>query len=156
MPVVTFGKVTVTSELNADLLTFNVTCTSMYGPVTSVAWTVDGGPVPNENNPITTRKLDNTTTGAYTLTLSVTGRLTGTYNCIVTSVRPEDIRFSPGTHVTSAEMTISGEYDIVIVYLTIALYYHYHSYTFCIRATGFQQIHPCIFCLSIVSISLIC
>ena len=122
-PVVTFGKVTITSELNADPLTFNVTCTSMYGPVTSVAWTVDGSPVPSENNPVTTRTVDNTITGAYTLTLSVTGRLTGTYNCTMTSVRPEYIRFSPGMHVTSAEMTISGKYDSVIVYFTIALHY---------------------------------
>ena len=115
MPVATSGEVTVTSELNTNPLTFNVTCTSMSGPVTSVAWTVDGSPVPNENNPITTRTVDDTETGAYTLTLSVTGRLTGTYNCTVTSVRPEDVDFSPGMHVTSAEMMISGEYDSVIV-----------------------------------------
>ena len=121
--MLTFGKVTVTSELSTDPLTFNVTCTSVNGPVTSVAWTVDGSPVPSENNPITARTVDNTTTGAYTLTLSVTGRLTGTYNCTVTSVRPEDIRFSPGMLVTSAEATISGEYDCVIVYLTIALHF---------------------------------
>ena len=79
--MVTFGDVTITSELNADPLTFNVTCTSVDGPVTSVAWTVDGSPVPSENNPITTRTVDDTETGAYTLTLSVTGRLTGIYNC---------------------------------------------------------------------------
>ena len=110
----TFGEVTVTSErLDADSLTFNVTCTSMYGPVTSVAWTVDGSPVPSENNPVTTRAVDNTETGAYTLTLSVTGRLTGTYNCTVTSVRPDDdiVKYSRGMHVTSAEKTISGEYN---------------------------------------------
>ena len=135
IPVVTFGEVTITSELNADPLTFNVTCTTLYGPVTSVAWRVDGSPVPNENNPITTQTVDNTTTGAYTLTLSVTGRLTGTYNCRVTSVRPEFVRLAPRMYVTSAEMTISGKYDSVIVYFTIALHYHY---TFGIGATGFQ------------------
>ena len=111
-----FGGVTVTSELNADMLTFNVTCTTVSGPVTSIAWTVDGSPVPSDNNPITTRTVDNTETGAYTLTLSVTGVLTGTYNCTVTSVRPEDINTSPGMHVTSAAMTISGEYNDVHVH----------------------------------------
>ena len=99
-----FGGVTVTSELNADPLTFTVTCTSMNGPVTSVDWTVD-----------------DTTTGAYTLTLSVTGRLTGTYNCTVTSVRPEGIRFSPGMHITSAEMMVSGECSSVYHINSLAL-----------------------------------
>ena len=111
IPVVSFGEVSVTSELNADPLTFNVTCTSVDGPITSVAWTVDGSPVPSENNPITTRTVDDTETGAYTLTLSVTGILTGTYNCTVTSVRPEGISKFPGMYVTSANMTISGEYN---------------------------------------------
>ena len=119
--MVTFGVVIVTSELNAVPLTFNVTCTSVNGPVTSVAWTVDGSPVPSENNPITTRTVDDTTTGAYTLTLSVTGRLTGTYRCEVISVRPENVTASPDMHVTSAEMTISGEYSNVIMYLTTTL-----------------------------------
>ena len=104
-----FGAVNITSVLNADPLTFNVTCISVNGPVTSVAWTVNGSPVPSENNPITTRTVDDTVTGAYTLTLSVTGILTGTYNCTVTSVRPEGIDMSPGMHITSAEMMISGE-----------------------------------------------
>ena len=117
--MVTFGEVTVTSELNADPLTFDVTCTSVNGPVTSVAWTVDGSPVPSENNPIVTRTVDNTETGAYTLTLSMTGRLTGTYNCTVTSVRPEEEVPVPGMHVTSDNMTISGEYNSVIIHLTI-------------------------------------
>ena len=110
--MVSFGEVTITSELNADPLTFNVTCTSMNGPVTSVAWTVNGSPVPNKNNPITTRTVDDTVNGTYTLTLSVTGILTGTYRCEVTSVRPEGIMVSPGMYNTSAEMTVSGEYNI--------------------------------------------
>ena len=121
IPVVIFGNVTVTSELNANPLTFNVTCISENGPVTSVVWTVDGSPVPSENNPITTRTVDNTTTGAYTLTLSVTGMLRGTYRCEVTSVRPVKIELSPGMHVTSAEMTVSGDNSSVIMYLTISL-----------------------------------
>ena len=119
--MVTFGKVTVTSELNADPLTFNVTCISVNGPVTGVVWTVDGSPVPSENNPITTRTVDNTTTGAYTLTLSVTGRLTGTYRCEVTSVRPENVWISPGMYVTSAEMMIVGKYSSAITYPTTIL-----------------------------------
>ena len=77
--------------------------------MTSVEWTVNGSQVPSKNNPITTQTVDNTTTGAYTLTLSVTGILTGTYRCKVTSVRPEGIKESPGMHVSSAEKTIVGE-----------------------------------------------
>ena len=119
--MVTFGVVTVTSELNADPLTFNVTCTSVGGPVTSVAWTVNGSPVPSENNPITTWTVDDTETGAYILTLSVTGRLTGIYRCEVTSVRPNYVRFSPGMYVTSAERMISGKYGSVIMYLATTL-----------------------------------
>ena len=109
--MVTFGKVTVTSEFNADPLTFDLTCTSVNGPVTSVAWTVDGSPVPSENDPTTTRTVDDTVNGTYTLTLSVTGRLIGTYRCEVTSVRQEDINMSLGMRVTSAEMMISSEYN---------------------------------------------
>ena len=81
----------------------------------SVAWEL-GDPsgynfkaVPN--NPVVTRTLTDDVTGAYTLTLSVTERLTGMYRCEVTSVRPDDIMVSPGMYVTSEEMTISGEYN---------------------------------------------
>ena len=111
--MVSFGGMNITPELDAPL-TFDVTCTSVNGPVTSVAWTVNSSPVPNENNPITTLTVDDTVNGTYTLTLSVTGILTGTYRCEVTSVRAEDINTSPGMHVTSAEMTISGEYNSVM------------------------------------------
>ena len=108
IPVVSFGEITITSMLNVFPPTFNVTCLSVDGPVTSVAWTVDGSPVPSENNPITTRTLNDTITGAYILTLSVTGRLTGTYQCTVTSLRPNDDSVPPGMYVTSA---VSGEYN---------------------------------------------
>ena len=91
MPVVSFGEVIVTSERNADPPTLNVTCNSLDGPVTGVEWTVDGRPVPSGNNPITTQTVDNATTGAYTLTLSMTGILIGTYRCEVTSQRPTQI-----------------------------------------------------------------
>ena len=111
IPVVSFGEVTVTSELNNMTLIFNVTCFSVNGPVTSVAWTVDGSRVPSENNPATTQTVDNTMTGAYTLTLSVMGRLMGIYRCTITSLRPESISTSPGMYVTSAEMTVSGKYN---------------------------------------------
>ena len=111
IPVVSFGEVTVTSGLSVFPLTFNVTCFSVGGPVTSVAWTVDGSPLPSENNSTTTRTLDDTTTGAYTLTLSVTGRLTGIYQCTVTSLRPNDLSMPSGMYVTSAEMTVLGEYN---------------------------------------------
>ena len=107
-----FGAVTVTSELNADPLTFNVTCTSVNGPVTSVEWTVNGSPVPSENNPITTRTVDDTVTGAYTLTLSVTGILTGLYRCNVTSLRASDNPLFGNVITRSAEMNVSGEYII--------------------------------------------
>ena len=109
IPVVSFGEITITSGPNVFPLTFNVTCLSVGGPVTNVAWTVDGSPLPSENNPITTQTLDNTTTGAYTLTLSVTGRLTGVYQCTVTSLRPNNRSIPPSMYNTSAEMTVSGE-----------------------------------------------
>ena len=104
IPSVSFGSVTITSKLNADPLTFNVTCFSTGGPVSSVAWTLNDSAVPD--NAIITREVTDTVDGAYTLTLSAAGRVSGTCKCEVTSLRP---RQTPNTATVSAEMELGGK-----------------------------------------------
>ena len=104
-PTVSFGDVTITSKLNADPLTFNVTCFSTGGPVSSVAWTLNDSVVPD--NAITTREVTDTVDGAYTLTLSAAGRVSGTCKCEVTALRPREI---PNIATVSAEMELRGKY----------------------------------------------
>ena len=113
-PEVTFGEFILTSErLNVVPQTFNVTCTSTNGPVTSVEWmyranTAEStfGPILDEFNPITTQTVDDTETGAYTLTLSVTGILFGYIRCDVTSARPTQ---DPSSVTVSAEDRSPGK-----------------------------------------------
>ena len=113
----TFGGFAVTSErLNVIPLTFNVTCTSRNGPVTSVEWMrrsasgTNFAPIPQQFNPITTQTVVDTETGTYTLTLCVTGILFGVFRCEVTSARPTE----GTTSVTvSAQLRSPGKTEIM-------------------------------------------
>ena len=113
----TFGEFILTSErLNIVPQTFNVTCTSRNGPVTSVEWMTRAvtsgtifGPIPEEFSSITAQSVDDTETGTYTLTLSVTGILFGFIRCDVTSARPTQ---DPSSVTVSAEGRSPGKTEI--------------------------------------------
>ena len=62
---------------------FTFTCTSTGGPATTVTWTRDSEVV---SGGVTV--LENATTAQYTHTLTVTGRLGGEYQCIVSNNKP--------------------------------------------------------------------
>ena len=78
---------TLTSEHNAETAKFQLNCTSNGGPATTVTWTRDREAVSGDSY-TATRRLDDSVTAAYTLTLSVVGRLGGVYRCQVAKGGP--------------------------------------------------------------------
>ena len=79
----------LTSELNAPIPTFTLTCTSTGGPATTVSWTVNNSAViENRNHHITSQILTDPLTATYNHTLAVTGRLVGEYECTVSNNKP--------------------------------------------------------------------
>ena len=78
---------TVVSDLNGASPQFTLTCISTGGPATTVTWTRDSGTVMGDEVTV----FDTTTaatTAQYTHTLTVTGRLTGLYQCNVSNDKP--------------------------------------------------------------------
>ena len=86
---------TVDSDLNGKSPQFTLTCTSTGGPATTVTWTRDSETV---SGGITV--LDDPVTATYTHTLTVTGRLGGEYQCIVSNNKPSE---------DSASFTVQGK-----------------------------------------------
>ena len=74
---------TVDSNLNGENPQFTLTCTSTGGPATTVTWTRDSVSVMGGMS-----VLDDPVTANYTHTLTVTGRLGGQYQCIVSNNKP--------------------------------------------------------------------
>ena len=72
----------LTSEADAATPVFTLTCTSTGGPATTVSWQRDGVVVSGG-----TTELTDTVTATYTSTLTVTGRETGSYSCVVANSR---------------------------------------------------------------------
>ena len=71
----------VDSDLNGASPQFTLTCISIGGPATNVAWTRDSGTaIGNEKT-----ELNNAETAQYTHTLTVNGRLGGLYACTVSN-----------------------------------------------------------------------
>ena len=72
-----------------ETVEFTVTCESVGGPATNIIWTRNGNTLDLSGGDFTaTRRLDNPVTAAYTLTLSVSGRLGGVYRCQVAKGGP--------------------------------------------------------------------
>ena len=86
----------LTSEVGAATPVFTLTCTSTGGPATIVSWQRDGVVV---SGGIT--ELTDPVTATYTNTLTVTGRETGSYNCVVKNNR---------SSATSQRLLVQGEY----------------------------------------------
>ena len=84
--VVSSVKFRLTSELNATIPTFTLTCTSTGGPATTVSWTVNNHTVTEDSaHHITSQILTDPETATYNHTLAVTGRLEGQYECRVSN-----------------------------------------------------------------------
>ena len=64
---------------------FTLTCTSTGGPASTVTWTKDCTPVPNDINHLQSKNLLDGDTGTYASVLTVTGPDYGEYKCIVTN-----------------------------------------------------------------------
>ena len=76
----------LTSELNATIPTFTLTCTSTAGPATNVSWTVNNNAVTEDSGHIiTSQVLTDAVTASYNHTLTVTGRIIGDYECNVSN-----------------------------------------------------------------------
>ena len=79
----------LTSELNATIPTFTLTCTSTAGPATNVSWTVNNNAVTEDSGHIiTSQVLTDAVTASYNHTLTVTGRIIGDYECNVSNNKP--------------------------------------------------------------------
>ena len=77
----------LTSELNATIPTFTLTCTSTGGPATTVTWTVNNHTVTEDENHHITSQVTEAVNATYNHTLTVTGRLEGRYECIVSNYK---------------------------------------------------------------------
>ena len=74
---------TAKSDLNGNSPQFTLTCISTGGPATTVTWTRDSEEVTGGMT-----VLNDTVTAQYTHTLTVTGTLSGQYQCIVSNNKP--------------------------------------------------------------------
>ena len=78
----------LTSELNATIPTFTLTCTSTGGPATNVTWMVNNRTVTeDEDHHITSQIPIYPEKATYNHTLAVTGRLEGQYECRVSNTK---------------------------------------------------------------------
>ena len=93
---------TVDSDLNGASPQFTLTCISTGGPVTTVTWTRDPGPVMGDEMSVFDTSTA-ATTAQYTHTLTVTGRLGGLYTCTVYNDKPS---------AKSASFTVQGIYTV--------------------------------------------
>ena len=75
---------------------FTLSCTSTGGPATTVTWMRDSERVSDGTSTV----LEDTETAEYTHTLTVTGRLGGHYQCIVSNNKPS---------MASSSLVIQGE-----------------------------------------------
>ena len=80
---------------------FTLTCISSGGPATNVAWTRNSEAVTNGMRSV----LDDSVNAIYTHTLTVTGRLGGLYQCIVSNNKPSS---------DSSSITVQG--DVLYIY----------------------------------------
>ena len=78
----------LTTDPNVTTPTFNLTCISTGGPVTTFSWRRDGALVTNNNSyNIAAPVVTDAVSGTYSLNLTVTGRRAGRYECSVTNSR---------------------------------------------------------------------
>ena len=83
---------------------FTLSCTSTGGPATTVTWMRDSEIVSDGTSTV----LEDTETAEYTHTLTVTGRLGGYYQCIVSNNKPS---------MASSSLVILGETKQTLKYV---------------------------------------
>ena len=98
------------SEVDAATPVFTLTCTSTGGPFTTVSWQRNGVVVSGGTTEVT-----DLATATYTSTLTVTGRKTGNYCCVVANSR---------STVISPMLPVQGEYYLYLLYFA---YYNIES-----------------------------
>ena len=104
----------LTSELNAPIPTFNLTCTSTGGPATIVSWTVNNSAVTENSAHDITSQVTDLENATYTHTLTVTGRLVGEYECNVSNNKPSS---SSGMLAVVGKNNITST-NVKIMYVT--------------------------------------
>ena len=104
---------TVDSDLNGASPQFTLTCISTGGPATTVTWTRGSGTVVGDEVTVF-----NTSSPAYnaqyTHTLTVTGRLTGLYQCNVSNDKPSQ---------ASRELYVRGIYLETLYNIHVYMYW---------------------------------
>ena len=91
----------LTTDLNATIPTFTLTCTSIGGPVTTFSWRRDGALATNNNSyNIAPQRVTDAASGTYTHILTVTGRRPGQYECSLTNNRPS---------IETGSLTVEGK-----------------------------------------------
>ena len=108
---------TVDYDLNGASLQFTLTSISTGGPATTVTWTRNSEEVPGERVTV----LNDAETAQYTHTLTVTGRLTGLYQCNVSNDKPSQDSF--GLYVGG--IYLETLYNIYMYWRALGLHYAY-------------------------------
>ena len=104
----------LTSELNAPIPTFTLTCTSTGGPATTVSWTSNNSIVTGDETHIIASLITNTTTATYNHKLMVTGRLVGDYECTVSNNK---------TSPSSGMVTVIGKnYKCTVIFVMLRVF----------------------------------
>ena len=83
---------------------FTLTCISSGGPATNITWTRNSEALSEGMRSV----LDDSETATYTHTLTVTGRLGGHYQCIVSNNKPSS---------DSSAIFVQGDYIFIPVYI---------------------------------------
>ena len=109
-------QLTVDSDLTGESPQFTFTFISNGGPATNVTWTRNSNEVLGG-----VTVLNNTVTAQYTHTLTVTGRLPGQYQCIVSNEKPS---------TATANFTVQGEIRIQHSVYVPLTWESYDRYTF--------------------------
>ena len=77
----------LTTALTAETPMFTLTCTSSGGPATAATWERDGVQLMDDSQYSISQVVEDTVQAVYSIRLSVTGRLTGSYRCTVDNIR---------------------------------------------------------------------
>ena len=104
------------SDFTGYILQFTLTCISSGGPATNVTWTRNSEAVADGMRTV----LNDSVNAIYTHTLTVTGRLGGHYQCIVSNNKPSSDSSNISLQGDSIHMYIVCVYVVQLLYTTVA------------------------------------
>ena len=114
IPEVISVKFELISESSSVTPTFTLTCTSTGGPVTTVSWRMNGTIL----NDYTSQILLDSENATYNLVLTLTGRLVGEYECMVSNNKSSS---SSGTLSVLGEwMEILPAYVLPVIWVSLS------------------------------------